>query len=95
MRTRGQATNDSSKGNRGEQEAVCMCFERKGCLGWLSWLSVQLDFGSGHDLTVCEIEPYVGLRADSTEPAWDSHSLPFCVFLPPIMCIHSLYFSKK
>ena len=39
-----------------------------------------LDFGSGHDLTVCEFEPHVGLCADSIEPAWDplsSLSLPF------------------
>ena len=41
-----------------------------------------LDFGSGHDLTVCEIEPHIGLCADSVEPAWDSLSL--CPFrLPP------------
>ena len=33
-----------------------------------------LDFGSGHDLVVCEIEPWVGLSADSVEPAWDSLS---------------------
>ena len=25
------------------------------------------DFGSGHDLTVCEFEPHVGLCADSTQ----------------------------
>ena len=38
-----------------------------------------LDFGSGHDLTVCGFEPHVGLCADSVEPAWDSLSvsLPF------------------
>ena len=33
-----------------------------------------LDFGSGQDLTVPEIEPCVGLCADSVEPAWDSFS---------------------
>ena len=33
-----------------------------------------LDFGSGHDLTVCEIEPHVGLCSVSTEPVWDSLS---------------------
>ena len=33
-----------------------------------------LDFGSGHDLTVHELEPPVGLWADSAEPAWDSVS---------------------
>ena len=34
-----------------------------------------LDFGSGHDLLVCEIEPCIGLHADSSEPAWDSISM--------------------
>ena len=38
-----------------------------------------LDFGSGHALTVCEIEPRVRLHADSVEPAWDSLSPPFFV----------------
>ena len=33
-----------------------------------------LDFSSGHDLSVCEIKPHVGLCADLTEPAWDSLS---------------------
>ena len=31
-----------------------------------------LDFGLCRDLTVCEFEPPVGLRADDEEPAWDS-----------------------
>ena len=35
---------------------------------------LTLDFSSGHDLTVCETEPRVGLCNDSTEPAWDSLS---------------------
>ena len=34
-----------------------------------------LDFGSGHDLTVREIQPRVGLCADSVKAAWDSLSL--------------------
>ena len=34
-----------------------------------------LDFSSGHDLTVCELEPCIGLCADSMEPAWGSVSL--------------------
>ena len=42
-----------------------------------------LDFGSGHDLTVHEIEPHIGLRADSTEPAWDS--LSPSLSSPPLM----------
>ena len=33
-----------------------------------------LGFSSGHDLTVCEFEPCIGLCADSAEPAWDSLS---------------------
>ena len=37
---------------------------------------LTLDFSSGHDLTVAsEIEPCVGLCADSEEPAWDRPSL--------------------
>ena len=35
-----------------------------------------LDFGSGHDLMVCEIEPHLQLCADITELAWNSLS-PF------------------
>ena len=35
---------------------------------------LTLGFGSGHDFTVCEIEPHVRLCADSMEPAWDSLS---------------------
>ena len=39
-----------------------------------------LDFDSGHDLTVCDIEPCIGVCDDSMEPAWDflspSLSLP-------------------
>ena len=36
-----------------------------------------LDFGSGHDLTVHEIEPcFLGLCTDSIQPAWESLS-PF------------------
>ena len=46
-----------------------------------SWLAQwvkrpTLDFDSGHDLMVCGIEPHMGLHADSSGPAWDSHSLP-------------------
>ena len=35
---------------------------------------LTLDLSSGHDLTVCEIEPHVGLCADSIEPILDSVS---------------------
>ena len=46
-----------------------------------------LDFGSGHDLMVRELEPGIGLCADSEEPAWDALSAP-----PLLMrtCTHSL-----
>ena len=33
------------------------------------------DFGSGHDLMVCEFEPHIRLCALMVEPAWDSVSL--------------------
>ena len=39
---------------------------------------LTFDLGLGHDLTVHEIEPCVGLCVDSMEPAWDSLSLSFC-----------------
>ena len=41
------------------------------------------DLSLGHDLMVREIEPCIGLCADSMEPAWDS--LPFFASppLPP------------
>ena len=38
----------------------------------LSVKRLTLDFSSGHDLTVREFQPRVGLCADSAEPAWDS-----------------------
>ena len=40
---------------------------------------LTLDFCSGHDLTVCEIKPPVGVCADSVGPAWDSLSLSLSV----------------
>ena len=36
------------------------------------------DFSSGHDLTVGEFEPHVGLCADSSEPG---ACFGFCIFL--------------
>ena len=46
---------------------------------WGAWVAqsvegLTLDFGSGHDLIFCEIEPHMRLCADSLEPAWDSLS---------------------
>ena len=40
-----------------------------------------LDFGSGPDLTVCEIKPRNGPHADSGELAWDPLSLPLSASL--------------
>ena len=39
---------------------------------------MRSDFGSGHDLTVCEFEPRVGLCAHSSEPG---ACFGFCVSL--------------
>ena len=43
-----------------------------GSVGWAS------DFGPGHDLTVCEFKPCVGLHADSSE---SGASFGFCATL--------------
>ena len=51
--------------------------QKLGCLhGSVGWAS---DFSSGHDLTVHEFEPYIGLCADSSEPG---ASFGFCVSFP-------------
>ena len=46
---------------------------------WGTWVAQlvkrpTLDFDAGHDLTVGEFEPQMGLCADGVEPAWDSLS---------------------
>ena len=57
---------------------------------------LTLDFGSGHDLTVYEFEPHVGLYADSSEPGV---CLGFCVSLsrcpPPLILCLSLSLKNK
>ena len=50
-----------------------------------------LDFGSGHDLAVQEIEPCIRLCADSAEPVWDT--LPSLSALPPLTHTSSLSLS--
>ena len=47
------------------------------------------DFGSGHDLAVCEFKPCVGLCADSSEPgaASDSVSTSLSAPNPLIFCL--------
>ena len=67
-----------------------------GVPGWLSQLSD--DFGSGHDLTVSEFEPRIGLTALSAEPALDP--LPPCLSAPSLLkhtrtCSLSLFLSQK
>ena len=54
---------------------------------------LTLDFSSGHDLTVCQIEPGVRLCADSMDPAWDSLSPSLSLslsVLPPLTLALSL-----
>ena len=53
-----------------------------------------LDFGSGHDLTVHEFKPHVGLWADSVEAAGNSLS-PSLSAPSPLMLTLSLSLSKK
>ena len=52
------------------------------------------DFGSGHDLKVCEFEPCIGLSAVSAEPTSDP--LSPSLFVPPrsLPLSSSLSFSK-
>ena len=51
-----------------------------------------LGFGSGHDLTVHEFEPHLGLCADSVGSAWDSLSPSLSLPLP---CLRMLSLSLK
>ena len=52
------------------------CIEMRGAWVAQSVRHPIFDLGSGHDLTVREFKPCVGLCTDSVEPAWDSLS-PF------------------
>ena len=49
----------------------------------------MLDFSSGHDLMVGEMEPHVGFCSDSAESAWDSPS-PSLSAPPPLVLSLSL-----
>ena len=44
-----------------------------------------LDFGSGHDLTICGFGPLTRLCADSIESAWDYLSPSLCA--PPLLVL--------
>ena len=63
---------------------------------WLPQLSVWLLIsaqGSGHDLTVRELEPRIGLCAGSAGPAWDPLSPSLSA--PPLLShTHSLKINK-
>ena len=60
-----------------------------GAWGAQSVKYLTLDLSSGHDLTVGDIQPHIGLCADSVEPAWDS--LSPSLFAPPL----SLFLSQN
>ena len=53
------------------------------------------DFSSGHDLTVWEIEPHVGLCADNTGTAWDSFFPNLSAPSPPVRAYTHSFSQKK
>ena len=77
------------KGQRGHKPVDKVC---QGTWVARSVKHLTLESGSGHDLTVREIKPHVGLCDGSSEPAWDSRSLSLSLFLP-LPC--SLYLSQN
>ena len=78
-------------------------FSSKFVQHWGTWVAqlvkpLTLDLGSGHDLTVGEIEPCIGLCTNSMEPAWSSLSpsvsaLP--LLSPSLSVSQNKYFKKK
>ena len=69
-----------------------MCVDTGSLGGSVGWVT---DFGSGHDLTVCEFEPRVGLCADCSEPG---ACFGFCFFLSlsaPLLLVHTLSRSQN
>ena len=48
---------------------------------------LTFDFDSGHDLTVLEFVPRIGLCAGSVGPAWDSLFLPLSLPFPHLHCL--------
>ena len=62
--------------NKKEQTVEPLKYATNGAPGWLSQLSAN--FGSGHDLSVCEFEPHIRLCDDSSEPG---ARFGFCVSL--------------
>ena len=69
---------------------LVILLQMKTKLDWDTWVAHSVecwipDFGSGHDLTVCGIEPCIGLHADNVEAAWDSLSPTLSA--PPHLCV--------
>ena len=67
-----------------------MCIRMIDC--WGTWMAqsvkrLTLDFNSGHDLMVYEINPHIRLCADIMEPAWDSLSLLFSLGSSPSLSL--------
>ena len=54
---------------------------------------LTLGFGPGHDLTIHEIEPQVGLHTDSMDTTWDSLSPSLSAPLPHPHRTHACTFS--
>ena len=72
----------------------CVCYIKSCSFGACMAQSVKhwtLDFSSGHDHAVHEMEPGIGLCTNSTEPAWDTLSLS--THLPrPLKSVSNLFF---
>ena len=69
-----------------EQVGICQSLK---CT-WGAWVAQSvkrptLDIGSGHDLTVHEFKPHIGLCTDGMEAVWDSAS-PFLSAPPLFVC---------
>ena len=54
-----------------------------------------LDFSSGHDLMVGEIEPLVGLCTSGAEPDWDSFFTSLCPFPAHAVSVKRNKFKKR
>ena len=52
---------------------------------------LTFDFGSGHDLVVCESEPHIGLCTDGAEYLW---VLSLSLSALPCLCSLSFFQSK-
>ena len=55
---------------------------------------LTLGFVSGHDLTVQEFRPHIGLYTGNAEPAWDFLSLPLSA-PPPLTLRLALFLSQN